>query len=179
MRHRKRVQLVDLFNNECYPITSYTRPSEAYKSLALWNRIEHDNTIHAYTIGQIHRIVQPPFSLYGLSPGFRKPLMSTSSPVCCSQYFMISSIHSDTRTRGTAASNRSCSTNFRCCCRPSWNLFILASENTQETCVRYVTYGEIHCGQDGPAAVKIGCVYNNNNNKAIIILKIDYMCICQ
>lgn len=75
----------------------------------------------------VYRIAQPPFSLNGLSPGLGNPRISTSSSAFCSQYFLMSRTHSETLTRGIAASRRSCSATFRCCWRPSWNLFIFTT----------------------------------------------------
>lgn len=63
----------------------------------------------------VYRIAQPPFSLNGLSPGLGNPRIRTSSSAFCSQYFLMSRTHSETLTRGIAASRRSCSATFRCC----------------------------------------------------------------
>lgn len=69
-------------------------------------------------------IRQPPFSLKGLSFCFANPFIRTSSSWRCWQNFMISATDSETVIRCTAASMRSCSTNWRWVWRPSWNLLI-------------------------------------------------------
>lgn len=68
-------------------------PSFTYKM-----RHEFDNFLKKDVSISHYKIEQLPFSLKGLSPGLGKPLIRTSVSECCSQYFMISSMHSDTRT---------------------------------------------------------------------------------
>lgn len=94
---------------------------------ALWISIQM-----VQKVKDVYKMAQLPFSLKGFSLGLLKPRIKKSSSRWESQYFWRSSMHWETRKRVIWASHRSCSIRRRCCCRPSWNLFMVAEEKKKK-----------------------------------------------